>query len=382
MWLKIIKTVLACMLLMTISYGPLQTKTANAQQNTRNDLTFSVLYTNSSLTITSASSKGNFTFYLEWQSPGYIEYNGTLRMLREVEHVRFTDKTLGYAMEYWLPRLMYEYVDADNNGLYTQMNWTVPGPDIYVTRYKIHDTIEMTNVTQTQKTDGTTLLEWTYTQLAIPMESNIQPPWERFPIVKENFHYNPLNGTLKMDIILDNFKPKNDTSRVSLSYGIKYLHLQPGNETLTVTADHQEFQLAQLDEVYPTNSSIIAFKVDGIERAFFDFGGTTMVDGNSNVQVKGSIGPPDPYWLYEKNVWLAIGLNYPHINQTMVHDPYFGLSQIALAAVPPLAWTIATAAAGIALLVAVVYNYRKTKNLFRIPGKLIMLIQRSSKRTH
>jgi len=385
MGLKTINVLFLCALL-AFFYVPFSTRIASAQQNTTSDLTFSVSYTDSSFTILSSSSNGNLSFAFEWENTGtYIKYNGSRRMIRELKRVAFTNETARYVIEYWIPRMLYEYVDADNNRLFTgssNMNWTLAGPDIYVIGYKIDTNIDMTNVTQMQKADGTTLLEWTYTQLAMPMKSDIKEPWEQFPTVKEVFHYNPLNGTLKMDIILDNFKPENNASRVFLSYGIRYIHMQTGNVTLTVSIDHQEFRLSQINKVYPTNSSVITFKVDGTDRAFFDFGGTVTVDGNSSVQVKGSIGPPDLYWLYESNVWLAIGLNYPHINQTMVHDPYFGLSQIALATVPPLAWTIATAAAGIALLVAVVYNYRKTKNLFRIPGKLIMLIQRSSKRTH
>jgi len=371
MCLKAVKTLFVCALLTAITLGLLARTTA-AQQNPNSDLTFSVEYTNSSFTIRSASAKGNFSFAFKWENTDlYIEYNNSRRMIRELKLVAFTDETARYAMEFWIPRMFYEYVDADNNVLFigsSNIEWTMPGPDIYVIGYKIDVNIDMTNITQTQKEDGTTLLEWMYTQLAMPMESNVQGPWERFPTVKEVFHYNPFNGTLKMDIVLDNFKPRNNSSRVFLSYGLKYVPLQPIIGNLTVVADGQEFQLAQLNRVYPTNSTVIAFKVDGIDRAFFDFGGIVTVDGNSNIEVKGSIGPPDMYWLNERDVWLAIGLNYPHVNRTLVHDPYFGLSQAGLATVLPITWTVATAGASIALLVIVAYNYRKTKNLFKIPN--------------
>jgi len=230
----------------------------------------------------------------------------------------------------------------------------------------------MTNVTETQQADGSTLLKWAYSQLAMPMESNVQGPWERFPTVKEVFLYNPFNGTLKMDIILDNFTSRNSASRIFLSYGIKYLHLQPGNATLTISADHQDFQLTQLSKVHPTSSTLIVVKVDEVERAFFDFGGNITLDDIQEVSVTGSIGPPDLYWLNERNVWLAIGLNYTHVNRTLVHDPYFGFSKPPFTTDlhgPPFTWTLATAAAGIAVLVGVFHNYRKTKALFRISNK-------------
>ncbi len=110
-------------------------------------------------------------------------------------------------------------------------------------------------------------------------------PWERFPIVKENFHYYPLNGTLKMDIILQNyrnpaneyFKPENASSRIFISYGVRYAPLEQGNATVTVAFDGQEIAYNQTDKdqinkAYPTTSNVVTFKVNGEKRGFFDFG--------------------------------------------------------------------------------------------------------------
>lgn len=380
MRLKTIEAACACVLLIAVSLTQFQTRAAGAQEKNQSDFTFSVRYTSSSFAIYSASSKGNFSFVFEWENTNtFVEWNGTSRMIKELKQVAFTDETVRYRMEYWMPRLFYEYLDADNNGLFTgasNVNWALPGPDIYVMGYKINTNIDMTDVTQVQKEDETTMFEWTYTQLAMPMESNIQGPLEQLSTVKEVFHYNPHNGTLKMDIILENFKPRNDASRVYLSYAVQYIHLLPGNTSLAVVVDNQERQLSQFSKAYPANSSLIAFRADGTERAFFDFGGTITIDKNSNVQLKGSVGPPDIYWLNEANVWLAIGLNYPHVNHTLVHDPYFGLSLTGTAAfLPSWAITVATALVSFALLTAVVYNHRKTKNLFRIPRNLITAVQ-------
>ncbi len=54
--------------------------------------------------------------------------------------------------------------------------------------------------------------------------------------------------------------------------------------------------------------------------------GKVTIDGNPDVYVNGSVGPIRSWYYYQTGgPWLEIGLNYPHVNQTLIHDPYFGL---------------------------------------------------------
>lgn len=367
---KILETIFLIGLLTITFYSNPSIETSWAAQPSNNHENVLITYTNSSFTIESATSYGNLSFVFSWENLGtYIEYNGSRRQMRELKQVAFRDMTEGYTLEYWIPRLLYEYMDVDQNGLFTgspsNETFILPGPDIFVPPgFKINTNIDMTNVTLTESVDETPICEWSYTQLAMPMEADVQGPLEKYPVVKEVFHYFPLNGTLKMDIILDNFRPRNDSSRLFISYGVRFFNLAPGK--VTVAFDQYEFTLDQIDRVFAVNSSLIKFKVDGVERGIFDFGGKLTVDGAS-AHLNGSIGPADLYWLNEKNVWLAIGLNYPHVNKTMVHDPYFGLLLAAPTSTLPLILTAATALVSVVIFAIVILDYRKTKSLSQFP---------------
>jgi hypothetical protein len=330
---------------------------------------FCIRYGNTSFAIDSNSEHGNFSFSFMWENSGlFIEFNGSVHEMKELKQISLWDKTANYMIELWAPRLLYEYIDVNEDNLFTgcsnEPNFVISGPDILLSSYKININIGMTNITITENANGQLVCEWTYIQLAMPMKANVQGPWEKYPIIKEFFHYYPINGTLKMDIILENFKPKDKSSKVLITYGVQFIRLEPGNST--VTFDRYEFTPAQIEKVYPVNSTTIKFKVNNVERAMFDFGGNVTIDGLTGFKVRGSIGPPDLYWLSEKNDWITIGLNYPHINTSMEHDPYFGLIFPTLTA-PASAMShlaIVTAIISTAILIAVIYDYRKTKRCF------------------
>jgi hypothetical protein len=359
--------VFLCSLLVTITFVPFLVETANSQQRitdrtSATDDDVSISYTNSSFTIESESKYGNFSLTFEWENDGQITYNGTDRPIKELTSIAFTDDTAKYVMEYMIPKMLYEYVDVDGDNILNGTEHMVQ--DILVAGYKINTNIEMTNVTR-EDVNGTSTCEWTYTQIAMPMKANIQPPWEIFPTVTEDFHYNPLNGTLKMDIVLENFKPEDSSSRVFLSYGVRYISLEPGTATVTVAFDGQELSYDQIDRVYPINSSLIVFKVNGVERGFFDFGGKVIVDGNPNVHVDGSVGSVSEWYLNQTgSKWLEIGLNYPHVNQTMTHDPYFGLFSSSTIMTLPLVATVATAIIGIIICTVAMVDYSKIRNRY------------------
>ena len=286
---------------------------------------FWISYTDSSFTVESVSPYGNFSFLFEWENTGtYIEYNDTLREIRELKRMVFTDKVMGYAIEYWVPIMLYEYVDGNGNGILDD-NINIE-PDFLVSGYKIVTNIDMTNITVIEGQDGEKICRWAFTQIAWPMKSNIQPPWEMFPVVTETFHYYPMMGQLKMDIIIRNLKSENASSRIYLSYGIRFTSPEGANSTTTVVFDDKEISYNEIDKAYPVNSTLIKFKVDGEVKAFFDFGGNVTVDDEPNIQIKSSVGPTRSTYYYQTGgLWLEIGLNYPHVNQTLTHDPYFGL---------------------------------------------------------
>ncbi|MEM2913952.1 MAG: hypothetical protein QXH91_00920 [Candidatus Bathyarchaeia archaeon] len=199
-------------------------------------------------------------------------------------------------------------------------------PDFLISGYKIVTNIDMTNITIIEDQSGEPVCEWIYTQIAWPMKENIQPPWEIFPFVTETFHYYPMRGILKMDIILQNFKSENVSSCIFLSYGVRFTSSEHGNST-TVVFDHQEISYNEIEKAYSTNSTLIKFKVNGIEKGFFDFGRNVTIDGKPNIKINGSVGPTRSSYYYQTGgLWLEIGLNYPHVNQTLTHDPCFGLS--------------------------------------------------------
>jgi hypothetical protein len=286
-----------------------------------------ISYTDSSFTIESVSPYGNFSFLFEWENTGtYIEYNDTSREIRELKRMVFTDKVMGYAIEYWVPIMLYEYVDGNGNGILDD-NINIE-PDSLVSGYKIVTNIDMTNITVIEGQDGEKICEWTFTQIALPMKSNIQPPWEIFPVVTETFHYYPMVGLLKMDINVRNFKSENALSRLYLSYGVRFTSSEKENSTTTVAFDGQEIPYNEINQSYPTNSTLIKFKVNDVVKAFFDFGGNVTIDDESNIQISGSVGPTRSTYYYQTGgLWLEIGLNYPHVNQTLTHDPYLGLSR-------------------------------------------------------
>jgi hypothetical protein len=366
---KFAETIFLCVLFVTITLIPFWVKVTRAQQKNTDQLLspsddISISYTNSSFTIESVSQYGNFSFTFEWANTGtYITYNGTLRPIKELKSIAFTDKTAKYRMEYWVPIMLYEYIDVDGNNLLNDTEHIIP--DTLVAGYKINTNIGMTNITIIEDVNGTPACEWTYTQIAMPMRE-VHPPLEIYPIVKEDFHYYPLNGTLKMDIILQNFKPENASSRIFLSYGVRYVSLEQGNATVTVAFDGQELAYNQIDKAYPTTSNIVVFKVNGVNRGFFDFGGKVTIDNNPDMHVDGSVGPTRSWYYYQTDgKWLEIGLNYPHVNQTLIHDPYFGLYSRSLTAVTfPFEVTVTTAVISVIICTVATVDYFKTKNRY------------------
>lgn len=395
---ELLKAMFLCALLVIVVSNPFWTEVIFAQRVNIDQGLFanediSISYTNSSFSIESTSQYGNFSFTFEWRNMGtYIRFeNGTRRLMRELERISFTDKTAKYRMEYWVPIMLLEYIDVDGNNILNDINDMVTSdmvnvsPDILVAGYKICESIGMTNVTINEDANGIPICEWTYTQIAMPMASDIpDEPWERFPIVMENFHYYPLNGTLKTDIILQNyrnpaneyFRPENDSSRLFISYGVHYAPLEQGDATVTVAFDNQEIAYNQTDKdqinkAYPTTSNVVTFKVNGEKRGFFDFGRKVTIDGNPDVYVNGSVGPIRSWYYYETGApWLEIGLNYPHVNQTLIHDPYFGLysrSPSTVAITFPFEWTIATAVISALICIVAIVDYFRTKSRYLKP---------------
>jgi hypothetical protein len=300
-------------------------------------------------------------------------YHGTLRSLRDLDSVAFTDKKAGYEMEYYFPVMLLDYIDMNGNSIPDDPNNTAQlgtGPDIIIVGYKIHDTIEITNVTVSENPDGVPVCEWSFVEVAFPMESGVTE-LERFPIVTENFHYYALNGTLKMDIVIQNFRDSenefagsyNASSRVFMSYGVRYVSLEPGN--VTVAFDDKELAYDTIDHAYPATSNLAVFKVDGKERGFFGFGGKTTIDGNPNMYVNGSVGPARSYYYYEqgRGIWLEIGLSYPPVNQTLIHDPYFGLYSGGTVAITlPFTWTVAVAVVSVIICTLAIVDCLKMKS--------------------
>ena len=356
------KVMLLFVLLTTVCYPTFELNGSFAQQVFDNNL--SVFYTNSSFTIESASPHGNLSFTFGWENIGYIEYNGTLRPYRELRKMTFTDQARRYRMEYWVPVMLFEYIDLDGDDLFTYIYerlFPPSGPDIFVAGYKINIGIDLKNVTVNEEIP---VCEWSYTQIAMPMESNIHPPLERFPTVEEVFHYYPLNGTLKMDIVVNNFKPKNDTSRVFLNYGVRYVSLESGK--VTVIFDGQELPFDEISQVYPAVSKFIVFKVNGEERGFFDFGGEVTIDQSSSAHLNGSVGPTNSSLYYEAGNWLRIGLNYPHVNRSLIHDPYLGILLRGFGVEFPFTWTIATALVSVSILAIAIVDYWRTRQAFKV----------------
>jgi len=290
--------------------------------------------------------------------------------MKNLSNITFTDKTAKYRMEYWVPVILYEYIDVDGNNILNDTDTLIIG-------YKIYENIEMTNVTIREDANGIPVCEWTYTQIAMPMASNIHEPWERFPTVTEKFHYYPLNGTLKTDIILQNYRnstnefleTENASSRIFISYGVRYVSLEPENVTVTVAFDNKELVYNEIDKAYPTTSNMVVFKVNGTERGFFDFGGKVTIDNNPNLYVNGSVGPTLSHYYYQTyGGWLKIGLNYPHVNQTLIHDPYFGLystpRKTPVAISFPFEWTIVTAVISVVICTVAIVDYFRTKKRY------------------
>jgi hypothetical protein len=392
---KFAKAMFLCSLLVIIAFNLFWAEVTHAQQvNTDQSVSanddISISYTNSSFTIESVSQYGNFSFTFEWRWPGgYITYNGSRRQLKELERISFTDKTAKYRMEYWVPITLLEYVDVDGNNLLNDVNDMVNiFPDVLIAGYKIFESIGVTNITTREDASGIPICEWNFTQVAMPMAGNITGHCERFPVLKENFHYYPLNGTLKMDIILQNyrnpanefFKPENASSRFFISYGVRYVSLEQGNATVTVAFDGQELPYYPIDKdqnqtskVYPTTSNVVVFKVNGEKRGFFDFGGKINIDDTPDLHVNGSVGPIRSYWYFYQTggEWLEIGLNYPHVNQTLVHDPYFGLYSSArlkpVAIAFPFEWTVATAVISAIICTVAIVDYFRTKSRYLKP---------------
>lgn len=378
---KFMKAIFLCVLLMIISFNPFWVEATRASLTDTHQFLpvnddISISYTNSSFTIKSVSQYGNFSFIFGWiNTRTYIIYNGIRREMRKLEIISFTDETAGYTMEYCAPVKLFEYIDIDGNNILSDTENA--NPDILIGQYKIIENIEATNVTISEDANGIPVYEWTFTLLACPAGS-AQEPWERYPTVEEKFHYYPLNGTLKMDIILQNYRnprsnyiiPENASSRLFLSYGMRYVPLEQNNVTVTASFDNQELVYDQIDMAYPTNSNVITFKVDGVKRGFFDFGGKVTIDNNPNLHVNGSIGPTRSYYYYYKPTgrWLEIGLNYPHVNQTMIHDPYFGLylstRPSPIATIFPFEWAIATAVASVIICTVAIVDYFRTRSRY------------------
>ena len=140
------------------------------------------------------------------------------------------------------------------------------------------------------------------------------------------------------------------------------------NATVTVVFDDQELIYDQINRTYPTTSNVIIFKVNGEKRGFFDFGGNVTIDGFPNMHVNGSIEPA--YYDYYENKWLQIGLNYPHVNQTMIHDPYFGLFQhysgrpSPIAVTLPFEWTVVTTVISVIICTVAIVDYFRTKSRY------------------
>ena len=326
---------------------------------------FWILYTDSSFTVESVSPYGNFSFLFEWENTGTcIEYNGTSREIRELKRMVFTDKVMGYAIEYWVPIMLYEYIDSNGNGILDD-NINIE-PDFLVSGYKIVTNIDMTNITVIEGQDGEKICKWTFTQIAWPMKSNIQPPWEMFPVVTETFHYYPMMGQLKMDIIIRNFKSENASSRIYLSYGIRFTSSEGKNSTTTVVFDDKEISYNEIYNAYPANSTLIKFKVNDEVKAYFDFGGNVTVDDEPNIQINGSVGPTRSTYYYQTGgLWLEIGLNYPHVNQKLTHDPYFGLL-LSDKIIPEFPQTQILALLTITTLITTILLKRK-ENQFHVP---------------
>lgn len=373
-----------CALFVAVSLLPFGTEISHGARNinhvlsangnlSSSDGNISVSYTNSSFTIDSDSHYGAFSFTSQWSNDGFVMYNGMLRSLRVLDSITFTDKKAGYEMEYYIPVMLLDYIDLNGNNIPDDPNNTAQlntGPDIIIVGYKIHDTIEITNVTVTENPDGVPVCEWSFVEVASPMASGVTG-LERFPIVTQNFHYYALNGTLKMDIVIQNFRDSenefagsyNASSRVFISYGVRYVSLEPGN--VTVAFDDKELAYDMIDHAYPVTSKLVAFKVDGKERGFFDFGGKITIDDNPNMYVNGSVGPARSYYYYEegKGIWLEIGLSYPPVNQTLIHDPYFGLYSGGAAAITlPFTWTVALAVISVIICTLAIADFLKMKS--------------------
>jgi hypothetical protein len=125
----------------------------------------------------------------------------------------------------------------------------------------------------------------------------------------------------------------------------------------------------QINKTYPSTSNVVTFKVNGEKRGFFDFGGKVTIDGNPNMHVNGSVGPIRQWYYYQTGgLWLEIGLNYPHVNHTLIHDPYFGLySSTRLKPVAitfPFEWTVATAVISAIICTVAVVDYFRTKSRY------------------
>lgn len=279
-----------------------------------------VIQTDTGYFINSVTSNGNLSFRFE-----FLE--------KEPSRVAFVNNTGNYAIEYILPVEIWEYEDTNQNGYfdYTYEEWIsslygVALNETVFAYYKNFWFSEITNMTTLSDDMGNVVCEW-----LIKGSAGLSEPWPEQEVllpINYAFHYFPLNGSLKTDFGIDNFTPKNETSRLFIEFSMRYTSEK--NETVNVITNQEKLEVTSLSDQHKLDSTTIFLASDDHVKGFFDFGGRLEID-NITTTLIGAVVP----WIgrgyqhfppmYDYSAAIGIQLSYPHVNKTLSHDPSFGL---------------------------------------------------------
>jgi len=283
-----------------------------------------VIQTDTGYFINSVTPNGNLSFRFE-----FFE--------KEPSRVAFVNNTGHYAIEYILPVEIWEYEDSNENGYfdYTYEEWrsSLYGKALNETVFAYYKNFwfsEITNVTALSDDVGNVVCEWLIKGFA-----GLSEPWPEEEVllpIEYAFHYFPLNGSLKTDFGIENFTPKNETSRLFIEFSMRYTSEK--SETVNVIINQEKLEVTSLSDQHKLNSTTIFLASNDHVKGFFDFGGRLEIDNITTTPI-GAVVP----WIergyqhfpsmYNYSAAVGIQLSYPHVKETLTHDPLFGLKTLS-----------------------------------------------------
>lgn len=288
-----------------------------------------VIQTDAGYFINSITPNGNLSFRFEFAG-------------KELSTVAFINNTGDYAIEYILPVEVWEYEDTNGNGYFdfTYLEWkaSLYGDALNETVFAYYKNFwfsEITNITTLSDDVGNVVCEWLVKGFA-----GLSEPWPEEEVlvpIKYVFHYFPLNGSLKTDFGIENFTGRNETSRLFIEFSMRYTSTK--DEDVKLITNGQKLDINLISDHYKINSTTILLAVNDDIKGFFDFGGRCEIDNSTTTPI-GVIVP----WIergyhvfpptYGYSTEVGIQLSYPHVNESLTHDPSFGL-RTAYEILPP-----------------------------------------------